>query len=105
MKRECSVKRYSALVGFLVLAIAALPIESHAKTSTACVPVYQQCVAAKACGAMEPGTDARAACFASCNTEEAQCRGQSLVPTNTAELDSLTPDQSAAPSTTPNKSK
>jgi hypothetical protein len=92
-------------MGFLVLSIAALPIESQARTSTACVPVYEQCVASEACGGLQAGTDARAACFASCNAEEAQCRGQPAVPASATEPESLAPARSAAPSTTPNKNK
>jgi len=106
MKRECSVKRYSMLMGILVLSIAALPIESQARTSTACVPLYQQCVAAEACGTLAAGTAERTtACFASCNEAEAQCRDQSLVPAGTVELEPLTPNKSAASGMTPNKGK
>ena len=104
MKRECSVKRYSALMGFLVLLIAALPIAAHAKSSTTCDPIYQQCVAAEACGAMLPGSDARTACFASCSTEESLCRDQSFVPANAGDEEPLA-DQSAAPGVTPIKTK
>jgi hypothetical protein len=104
MKRECSVKRYSALMGFLVLTIAALPIETQAKSSTACVPVYEQCLAADACGTMLPGSDARTACFASCSTEESQCRDQSFVPANAGDEEALA-DQSATPGVTPIKTK
>ncbi len=107
MKRECSVQRYSALVGFLVLTIAALPIEAQAKSPTACVPVYEQCVAAEACGALQPGTDARTACFASCSTEESLCRDQSLAPApaGAGDPESLAADQSAAPGATPIKNE
>jgi hypothetical protein len=80
MEVECIFRNHAALGGLLVLTLSVFSGEALAKSSSTCVPIYQQCVTADKCRDLAAGTDARAACFHSCGVKESECRAEGLVP-------------------------